>query len=390
MHDALVIDDNDECTTDSCDSNTGVIEHAAIDIDDSDGCTTDACDSANGNVSHDFCASALCDTTNACLTISDVGTFTHAPSLTIPTTAPPNVVTDTITVSGLGTVLRDVDVTTFITHSFSSDLDVTLQSPAGTIVTLTSDNGAGFDDVFNGTVWNDSADLTNVGNRAADHVYADLTLASPLTPEEPLGAFIGENPNGTWTLTISDDSNLDGGALASWGLDIKTITAAPTVTNQVVTQSAALAIADVTNQSSNVNVPAATGTSICSITVDTNITHTSPVDLVIMLSSPSGTTVTLTSGNGGSTVDAFAGTTWNDDADPSGQVPYAASVNLVTDHTYVAATVATPLTPEEALSAFIGEDPEGTWTLEVDDTIAGDTGTLNSWSLNIGRCMRAP
>jgi uncharacterized repeat protein (TIGR01451 family) len=140
----------------------------------------------------------------------------------------PAVVTSTLDVSGAGTSILDVNATTFITHTFASDLDITLTSPAGTVVTLSTDNGAGNDNVFNGTVWDDSANpggqvpyTTNDG-LATDHAYANLTLASPLVPEEAMGAFIGEDPNGTWTITISDDRASDGGSLASWSLDIET------------------------------------------------------------------------------------------------------------------------------------------------------------------------
>jgi hypothetical protein len=59
------------------------------------------------------------------------------------------------------------------------------------------------------------------------------------------------------------------------------------------------------------------------------------------------------------------------------QVPYAGNPNLVTDHTYTNLTVATPLAPEEALAAFNGENPNGTWTLTVADDNAGDVGSLN-------------
>ena len=84
-------------------------------------------------------------------------------------------------------------------------------------MTLTTDNGGGNDNVFNGTVWDDDANPagqvpyapTTAWSR--DHAYANLILASPLVPEEALGAFIGENPNGTWTLTISDDLAGDSG-----------------------------------------------------------------------------------------------------------------------------------------------------------------------------------
>ena len=40
--------------------------------------------------------------------------------------------------------------------------------------------------------------------------------------------------------------------------------------------------------------------------------------------------------------------------------------------------------PSSPLSAFNGEDPNGTWTLTVSDNAGGDTGTLNNWSLKLG------
>jgi subtilisin-like proprotein convertase family protein len=152
--------------------------------------------------------------------------FTNSTVLAIPTG--PGVVTSTIVVAGVDPYLWDLDVTTFIEHTFPSDLDITLMSPAGTIVTLTTDNGGGSDNVFNGTVWDDDADpdgqapyVSNNG-LATDQTYVNLVLASPLVPEEAMGAFIGEDPNGTWTLTISDDLGGDGGQMTSWSLALTT------------------------------------------------------------------------------------------------------------------------------------------------------------------------
>jgi hypothetical protein len=48
-------------------------------------------------------------------------------------------VTATIVVAGADAYLLDVDLTTSITHAFPSDLDITLTSPAGTVVTITTD-----------------------------------------------------------------------------------------------------------------------------------------------------------------------------------------------------------------------------------------------------------
>src|SRR5690606_4192964 len=138
-------------------------------------------------------------------------------------------VSSTLTVSGVDSYLLDVDLTTFIAHTYSGDIDMTLRSPSGTIVTLSTDNGGEYDNVFNGTVWNDDANpagqvpyVTNNGI-VTDHAYVNNVLAASLSPEEPLGAFIGEDPNGTWTLTISDDANQDGGTLNNWSLTLTTV-----------------------------------------------------------------------------------------------------------------------------------------------------------------------
>ena len=141
-------------------------------------------------------------------------------------------VTSTIEVSGACSFLWDLDLTTLITHRFAADLDITLQSPAGTIVTLTSDNGAGNDHVFDGTRWDDDANpsgqvpyVTNQG-LVTDHAYASQSTATPLVPEEALGAFLGENPNGTWTLTVSDDLSGDGGSITGFSVEVVTCSCA--------------------------------------------------------------------------------------------------------------------------------------------------------------------
>src|SRR5262249_1914644 len=119
------------------------------------------------------------------------------------------VVTSTIDVSGVNTFLLDLDLYTKLSHTYSDDLDVTLTSPAGTVVTITTDNAPGVNNAFNGTLWNDGANpggqvpYTSNGGLATDRNWGPTGPVTPLVPEEPLAAFVGENPNGTWTLTIS-------------------------------------------------------------------------------------------------------------------------------------------------------------------------------------------
>jgi subtilisin-like proprotein convertase family protein len=140
--------------------------------------------------------------------------FIDSPGSAIPD-GPGGMISEIITVSGMNAYLFDVNLTTAITHTFPADLDITLTSPAGTVVTITTDNGGGNDNVFNGTIWDDDA-----GVPASDAIYTDGATSSPLVPEEALAAFISENPNGDWTLSITDDAGADTGTLNSWALNI--------------------------------------------------------------------------------------------------------------------------------------------------------------------------
>ena len=306
-------------------------------------------------------------------------------------------VSSTLDVSGVDTTLLDVDLTTAITHTFPGDLDITLMSPAGTVVTLTTDNADTNDDVFNGTLWDEDADpdgqvpyTTNDG-LVTDHAYTNLTLASPLVPEESLRAFVGQDPNGPWTLTISDDTAVESGNLASWTLDITTIPTVPATTGSVTSQATPTAIPDGAVVSSTLDVSGA-DTYLVDVNLTTAITHTFPGDLDITLMSPADTVVTLTTDNADTNDNVYNGTLWHDGADPDGQVPYTTSTGVTTDHPYFDLTLASPLVPEESFGAFIGEDPNGTWTLTISDDTAVDSGTLASWDLEIvaARCEALP
>ncbi len=282
--------------------------------------------------------------------------------------------TSDIIVGGVDTYLYDLDLTTDITHTFAGDLDITLTSPGGTTVVITTDNGGGSDDVFSGTLWDDSAN-----DPATDHTYANLTTATPLTVEEACAAFIGEDPNGTWTLSVSDDAGGDQGSLNSWSLDVTTLDNLPIVAAPATfDNNTPVAISDNMTFTSDITV-GGTDDFLCDVDLTTSITHTFAGDLDITLTSPDGTTAVVTTDNGGGSDDVFDGTLWDDFAnDPA------------TDHTYANLTTATPLTVEEALGVFIGEDPNGTWTLSVSDDAGGDQGSLNSWSLAVTTCTGEP
>jgi subtilisin-like proprotein convertase family protein len=79
------------------------------------------------------------------------------------------------------------------------------------------------------------------------------------------------------------------------------------------------------------------------VVVDLDITHTSPHDLTVTLTSPSGTTAVLA-------------------AHPAGGT-------------------GSGILFETSAATFMGEDAKGDWTLTVTDSVSGNTGTLNGWTL---------
>jgi subtilisin-like proprotein convertase family protein len=327
--------------------------------------------------------------------VTSLTTVSNATPTAIPTG--PAVVTSQLSVSGAGKYLTDVDVVTALKHTFSADLDVTLTSPAGTVVTMTTDNGAGNDNVFDGTRWDDDANpggqvpyTTNDG-LVTDAAYVNLVAQPTLAPEEPFAAFIGEDPNGTWTITISDDLAGDGGSLDSWSLHLQTLPTAPNVVaSKSFTNSTPTPTVDVGVATSTIAVSGA-DTYLSDVDVITALQHTFTADLDVTLMSPAGTVVTLSTDNAAGNDNVFDGTRWDDDANPGGQVPYTTNDGLVTDSAYVNLVPQPTLAPEEGLGAFIGENPNGTWTITMSDDLAGDNGTLNSWSLNLktSRCDTA-
>ena len=114
-------------------------------------------------------------------------------------------------------IISDLNVSVVFTHQYLSDVDISLQSPAGTRVKLlnalvTPDcavNGSmslKFDNV-GGSAYNCTAQSTNYPT-----VYT-------LSPDEDLTSFIGESTVGTWRLILTDLYGGDLGNLISFELE---------------------------------------------------------------------------------------------------------------------------------------------------------------------------
>ena len=98
-----------------------------------------------------------------------------------------------------GFCIADIDVELDITHSYTGDLVVELESPSGTVVRLHDRSGGTADDLV--------------------VTYDDDGGATPDGPGA-LADFETEIATGTWTLRVSDNADQDQGVLNSWGLRI--------------------------------------------------------------------------------------------------------------------------------------------------------------------------
>ena len=100
-------------------------------------------------------------------------------------------------VTGLAdNIIDDVDVTLNISHTYDSDLQIRLTSPAGTTITLVYRRG-GSGNHFSNTVFNDSAPISILSGSAP------FSNASGYKPQGgALANFIGQAANGNWTLSI--------------------------------------------------------------------------------------------------------------------------------------------------------------------------------------------
>ncbi len=144
--------------------------------------------------------------------------YVNYASTAVPVTIPtgPGVVTSTLTIPD-SKIIKDISVRINATHTFMTDMDVTLTSPSGNVIQLFSDVGP----------------ATSGGPETSMNLFLNDYCAVPANsfavsagmgyqPELNtfLNMFEGQNTAGTWTLTIYDDVVDDGGTLNGWSLDI--------------------------------------------------------------------------------------------------------------------------------------------------------------------------
>lgn len=141
---------------------------------------------------------------------------------------------------------------------------------------------------------------------------------------------------------------------------------APTAVEEFCSQTAPKDIPDLGYVLDTIPISINGGVQDLDVTV--NISHTMDKTLNISLIGPHGTTIDLSSGNGGNDAN-YTGTIFDDDASISiidGTAPFSGRFR-----------------PEQPLSTFDNSLCSGNWILKVQDSIISHTGTLDSWCVTM-------
>lgn len=303
--------------------------------------------------------------------------------------------TSQINVTGAAPYIRDVNVRVNIPHTWSSDIDLTL-THGGITVPLTTDNpddGNGttpWPNAFVNTLFDDQA-TTAVG---ADAPAGGIHLAT--IPEAALGRFIGTNPNGLWTINVVDDDILDEpppdpppdpfdptpfffGSLDGWTLEIETLTGPPPAPKSSShDNNTTIAVPDGQTAISKLAVTGA-DRYLTDVDLTTAISHTFPGDVQVSLKAPSGKTTWISKNRAGASGGALVGAKFDDAA--TQQIANVPDAGVAAGATW---------SPDGAMSHFIGDNPNGEWTLTVKDTVPGGGGNLLNWKLDLKSTGGAP
>ncbi len=337
-------------------------------------------------------------------------------------------ITSTLVISNAPTTISNVDVTGIvISHENASDLHAYLTSPEGTRIELWL------------SVCQASGNRWTVGTTSFTlSDYAATTIGAVCPPGQgtyhPSGALTpltGDNPNGTWSLNISDVGALDVGTLYGWGINLTTVPCAGTPTSTPSPTPTNTPTRTPTNTPTNTPIPGVTNTftptptrtqTATSTTTSTPTRTPSPVptcgqvniqssDVPRPIPALSTVTSTLVITNG-PTIGSVEVTGINlAHSDPGDLHVYLISAENTRIELFVGVCGGNPWTgantgftlsdngfsaigsscppgqaiyrPSGTLAPLAGEQSSGTWTLEIDDTGSPDSGTLNGWGLRI-------
>ena len=169
----------------------------------------------NGNATTASFTITVMDNQNPIPTTDSVETFTFTTGTTSIFCPDYTTTLDTLQVSGLPAVLSSGDIGSVcinINHTFDGDLTISLVSPLGTSYVLSATNGGGGANYTNTCFDMDALMNINAGSPPFNGSFI---------PEGAGGfdAFNGENPNGTWKLSVYDGSGGDQGTIIDFTIN---------------------------------------------------------------------------------------------------------------------------------------------------------------------------
>lgn len=146
--------------------------------------------------------------------VVNCSTVTNNTAVTLPPIGGNNTRTSTINIPS-GMSISDLNLSVDISHTSISDLRLTLAGPTGaSAIVLNASCGA-----------NDNIDATFDDSGSALTCGTNPAVTGTVIPLNALSIFNGTNSTGTWTLTIRDNANGNGGTLNNWALNICNISA---------------------------------------------------------------------------------------------------------------------------------------------------------------------
>ncbi|HEX8834699.1 MAG TPA: proprotein convertase P-domain-containing protein, partial [Abditibacteriaceae bacterium] len=135
----------------------------------------------------------------------------------------PGTATSELQVSGFTGSVSNVTASLYLTHTYLSDLVVTLIGPDGTAITLSDRSGDDGEDF--GT---SSTRRTVFDDAATPTLFDDVApYVGRFEPDQPLQAFAGKSGaaiNGKWRLQVQDTAGGDIGTLNNWGITLQRVT----------------------------------------------------------------------------------------------------------------------------------------------------------------------
>ncbi len=141
-------------------------------------------------------------------------------AVTIPSTNVPLAIPDlgnvnsTLNFTVNGTI-TDANMTVDITHTWDSDVALTLTSPSVAAQALWSNCGSSGDNLTNTVIDEDAAGAPNCA-----FAGAPFTGSFQSPGVGTMNAFDGSASGGVWTLNVADDSSICTGTLNSWSLTL--------------------------------------------------------------------------------------------------------------------------------------------------------------------------